>query len=324
MTGTELAFFVDLEPKTEDFGAAVAKGLSANPKTLPCRFFYDERGSTLFNLICETDEYYVTRTEVALLQQIGPELAEIAGPGKTVVEFGMGSDKKIRLLLAALHAPAAYVPIDISREHLKDGAAALAMDFPEIAVGAVCADFVDLNEIPIQEFTPDAALLGFFPGSTIGNLTPPEVQSFLGKVKSLLGKDAGFIVGVDLQKDVDRLNAAYNDAAGYTAEFNKNVLLRIRNELDVDLDLDAFRHVAFYNAADHRIEMHLQSQKDQTIQINGSSFFVSESEMIQTENSYKYTLDGFTAAARNAGFNPIHAWTDPENLFSIHYLRTPA
>jgi L-histidine Nalpha-methyltransferase len=318
-----LAYFIDLKPPVEDFSAAVAQGLSQSPKELPCRFFYDEAGSTLFEKICATEEYYVTRTEMGLLEKIAPDIAAIAGPGVSVVEFGTGSSAKIRILLSALDAPAAYIPIDISREHLIDTANGVAADYPDVAVGAICGDFVNMAELPGEAGSRAGPKLGFFPGSTIGNFTPDDARKFLSRLRGLLGSGEGFVIGVDLKKDIDRLNEAYNDAAGYTAAFNKNVLVRLKNELKVDLDLDQFEHVAFYNEAKSRVEMHLRSLATQSINLDGRAFALADGEMIHTENSCKYSVAGFRILAREAGFECVESWTDDKNYFSIHYLRVP-
>ena len=321
MAEPSLAFFLDLQPAVADFRESVIEGFSQSPKRLACKFFYDAVGSDLFEKICETEEYYVTRTELALLREIGPDIARLAGPDRTVVELGMGSDRKIRLLLDALDRPAQYVPIDISGQHLQDGARAIAADYPSLRVGAVCADFT--APMAIAEDAIEATSggrLGFFPGSTIGNLSPAEAKDFLRGLHPLLGAGGALLIGVDLQKDVVRLNRAYNDAAGYTAAFNLNIMHRIANELDADLDPGTFDHYAFYNEAEGRIEMHLRSRQTQTVHIDGRAFSFSEGELVHTENSHKYTLDGFAALAEEAGFASQARWTDAEKLFSIHYL----
>ena len=323
MTKNKLAFFVDLKPAVEDFSAAVAHGLSQSPKELPCRFFYDEAGSTLFEKICETEEYYVTRTEKALLSQIAPNIAAIAGPGYSVVEFGTGSSAKIRILLSALDAPAAYIPIDISREHLIATANGVAVDYPDVAVGAVCGDFVGMSALPKEAAIGSGPKLGFFPGSTIGNFEPDAAREFLGRARGVLAPGDGFVVGVDLKKDIERLNAAYNDATGYTAAFNKNVLARIRDELGAAIDIDHYEHVAFYSEEKSRVEMHLRSLTAQEIALGDRVFHLAKDEMIHTENSCKYSADDFKALSEAAGFEHVEVWTDVRNYFSIHYLRAP-
>jgi L-histidine Nalpha-methyltransferase len=323
MNNKKLAFFIDLKPAVEDFSAAVANGLSQSPKELPCRFFYDEAGSALFEKICETAEYYVTRTEKALLTRIAPEIAAIAGPECSVVEFGTGSNTKIRILLNALEAPSAYIPIDISGEHLLAAATEIAAAFPDVAVGAICGDFVGMTALPEGANIGSGPKLGFFPGSTIGNFEPDDAREFLRRTRGVLGPGDGFVIGVDLKKDVTRLNTAYNDAAGYTAAFNKNVLVRVRNELGVAIDPDQFEHVAFFNEAKSRIEMHLRSLRAQDIALGSQTFHLAKDEMIHTENSCKYSVEDFKALSEQAGFDHVAVWTDERNDFSIHYLRTP-
>ena len=325
MQETALAFFVDLEPAVADFQESVIKGLAQTAKQLACKFIYDEVGLDLFSKICGTEEYYVTRTELALMQKIGPELADLAGPRRTVIELGSGSDLKIRLLLDALKAPAQYVPIDISPVHLRASAEAVAADYPEIIVGAVCADFTAPLSIPADAIDNTVSgRLGYFPGSTIGNLMPAEAKAFLHGLRPLLGQDGVLIIGVDLQKDTDRLNRAYNDAAGYTAAFNQNILHRIAGELDASIDLAAFEHYAFYDENEGRIEMHLRSARRQTIRVGEARFELSAGELIHTEYSYKYTLDGFSALVESAGYLSPSRWTDAEDLFSIHFLTVAA
>lgn len=318
------ARFVDLHPGHESFRDAVIKGLGARPKSLPSKFFYDERGSRLFEQICELEEYYPTRTEMALLADIGPELHDLLPRGAELVEFGSGSSQKVRILLDSTHSFDAYVSIDISGEYLKEMCNALAADYPALDVMAVCADYTR----PIDMAPIDGAhwkgcsrpRVGFFPGSTIGNLTTDGAVEFLENARGILGAGGGFIVGADLKKDVAVLEAAYNDAAGVTAEFNLNLLARINRELGGDFDLKAFSHRAHYNADKDRIEMHLVSQRNQTAGIDGSSFDFAEGETIHTENSHKYTVRKFQEIAERAGFTARHAWTDKDDLFSIHYL----
>ena len=317
--------FLDLKPHVEDFRAAVVHGLSTRPKSLPPKFFYDSRGSELFNRICETPEYYVTRTELAMLDAIGPEIAALAGPAASVIEFGCGSADKIKKLLAALGAPTDYVAIDISRDHLLRSVDEIAIDFAEVNVSAVCADFLQPFPLPEAFCMGAGRRLAFFPGSTIGNQTPDEALDFLKLVRSIVAragasKRGALLIGVDLKKDEDILNAAYNDAAGITAKFNLNLLHRMKNELDLDVDPADFAHRAFYNADLGRIEMHLVSRRAQQLSLNGRAFTFAPGETIHTENSYKYELAEFAALAGRAGFKVLKSWTDPAHLFSIHFL----
>lgn len=318
MRDGSLAAFHDLEPRVESFRDAVLAGLSQTPKEIPCRFFYDEAGARLFDAICELPEYYPTRTELALLARHAPEIARIAGPEVRLIEFGSGSGRKVPLLLDALENPACYVAIDISREHLLAASDDLAAKFPEIAVAAVCADYTRPFALPALQ--GGGKRLGFFPGSTIGNFTPPEAAAFLIGCRRLLGPGAEMLVGVDLKKDPAILHAAYNDAAGVTAAFNLNLLTRINRELSGDFEVGKFAHVAFYNQVLGRIEMHLESQEAQEILVAGTRFRLARGERIHTENSYKYGIAEFHEVAAAAGFRPAAMWTDPDRLFSLHHL----
>ena len=310
---------LDFEPAAADFAAAVIAGLSAHPKSIPPKFFYDARGSDIFNRICATEEYYVTRTEVALLAEIGADIAKHAGPGVSVIEYGCGSSDKIRSLLDCLDSPAEYWGIDISRDHLLRSADAIGRDYPGVAVHAVCADFASPLQLPGDMGGRRRA---FFPGSTIGNQTPKEAEVFLAGVRRVVGEDGGLLIGVDLRKDLDRLNRAYNDAAGHTADFNLNLLHRMRAELGAEVDPDGFQHRAFFNEEESRIEMHLAAKGAQTIRLGTREFAFADGETIHTENSYKYDIAGFQALAARAGFEAVQCWTDGESLFSIHFLRS--
>lgn len=311
---------IDLEPELEDFRQAVVDGLSSSPqKTLPCKFFYDAAGSALFDQICELDEYYPTRTEISILRDCVAELATLIGDNRLLVEYGSGSSVKIRILLD--HLPlAAYMPIDISRDHLLQAAERIAVDHPELAVIPVCADYSQLTDLPVYEADPGLRRVGFFPGSSIGNFSRDEARQFMQNVARQLQPGDGFIVGVDLKKDPGLLHAAYNDAAGVTAEFNLNLLSRINRELDAELDPAGFNHDARYNTDHGRVEMHLVSKTNQQIKLGNDKFELASDESIHTENSHKYDVDEFQRLARDAGFKPIKVWTDPNHWFSIHYL----
>ena len=309
----------DLEPTLEDFRSSVLRGLAATPKTLPCKFFYDAAGSRLFDQICELPEYYPTRTEIALLSARAHEIADLVGPQASLVEFGSGAGIKVRLLLAALD-PAAYIPVDISREHLLNAAASLARDFPHLRIGPVCADYTRPFALPLLPGTRPRRTVGFFPGSTIGNFTPDEATAFLRRTARLLGRGAMMIVGADLPKDPAILHAAYNDAAGITAAFNKNLLHRINRDLGADFDVDAFTHDARWNASASRIEMHLVSQASQSVRLGPHRIDFAAGESIHTENSYKYGLPAFSRLANRAGYTTAATWTDPAALFSVHVL----
>ncbi len=311
--------FIDLKPSGGSFLEAVLEGLAKPQKTLPAKFFYNERGSKLFEDITNLPEYYPTRTEKKLLAEIGPTLSRLVPKGAKLVEFGAGSTEKVRLLIDAVGNFDTYIPIDISRDYLEAEAEDLAQDHPKLAILAICADYTRLVKLPV-DIDAGAGCVGFFPGSTIGNMTPDEAERFLRHIGALLGPGAGLIIGADLQKDPAILYAAYNDKKGVTAAFNLNVLRRINQELEGNFDLASFRHKAFYNPVPGRIEMHLESLRDQTVQIGGRDIAFARGETIHTENSYKFTRQSFEALAKKAGFKPLHYWQDGDALFSIHYL----
>lgn len=313
--------FIDLKPSSGSFLDAVVEGLSKPHKSLPAKFFYDERGSKLFEDITNLDEYYQTRTEMALLESIAPELKRLIPKGSKLVEFGSGSSEKIRILIDKVEHFDTYVPIDISRDYLKVEAENLASDHQGLNIMAICADYTKPFEIP-EGLTGGADCTGFFPGGTIGNMLPREAKAFLRHAGAMLGPGAGFIIGVDLKKDPAILHAAYNDAMGVTAEFNMNVLHRINNELGGDFNLKQFRHRALYNALEGRIEMHLESLADQSASVGGHKFSFLKGETIHTENSYKYNVAEFQTLAKSAGLEPVTAWWDDDWLFSVHFLRT--
>ena len=315
-----LAFFMDARPAHADFLADAVAGLSASPKRLSPKYFYDERGSALFDRICQTPEYYPTRTELWLLGTHGAEIAAAAGNDCLVIEYGAGSSLKIRRLLELLEAPAGYVAVDISRDYLLDQMTALAADMPHVPVGAICADFTRSFALPPEAEGLGTRRLGFLPGSTIGNFAPDEAGRLLARAARQLGPGGRFLIGVDLKKEKSLLDAAYDDAEGVTAAFNLNLLRRLRRELGADLDEDGFAHVAFYNAGSGRVEMHLEARGPQTIRLAGREFALRDGERIHTENSYKYSPDDFAQMARSAGFERQCLWTDPDGLFSLHML----
>jgi len=316
----ELAEFHDLAPAEESFRDAVLAGLTRRAKSIPCRFLYDERGSALFEAICELPEYYLTRTEMAILAAAAPEIAEIAGRHAQLIEFGSGSSRKVRLLLDALEDPAAYVAIDISREPLRQAAEQVAEEFPAVPVVAICADYLQPLRLPPLPARGDGRRLGFFPGSTIGNFTPDEAVEFLVGCRRVVGRGGAMLIGVDLKKAPALLNAAYNDSAGITAAFNLNLLERINRELDGDFDLDRFEHEAFYNAASGRIEIYIKSLADQIVTVAGRAIRFAAGERIHTEDSCKYGVAEFQRLAAHAGFRLARHWTDPRALFSVHLL----
>ena len=307
---------LNLAPQNETFQVEVLQGLRASPRNLPCKYFYDERGSRLFDEVCELDEYYLTRTELTIMQQFAPEMAEEIGPGAMLIEFGSGSSVKTRLLLHQLHEPVAYVPVDISREHLQQVANRLSRAYPNIEVLPVCADFTEEFELPKPQGTPTHNAV-YFPGSTIGNLHPEMARGMLARIAALCGNGGGILIGIDLQKDVATLEAAYDDAKGVTAEFNLNLLRHINRELDADFDLRHFEHRAFYNEEHGRVEIYLVSRCEQVINVGGDSFEFTEGEAICTEYSYKYTIDGFAEMAAAAGLTLKRFWSDEQRFFGV-------
>ena len=304
------------------FACDLALGLSARPRSVSPKYFYDAVGSTLFERICELPEYYPTRTEMGLLRQHAPEIAALAGPRAEIVEFGAGALQKIRLLLDAFDAPSRYLPIDISGDHLAAAAVQLRHDYPELAVHPVAADYTQRLLLPAAA-AGAGQRIGFFPGSTIGNFTTPEALRFLQTAAQVL-RGGALLIGADLVKDPATLHAAYNDAEGVTAAFNLNLLARANRELGADFDLDQFAHYAFYNIAERRIEMHLVSRREQQVHLAGQRFSFAEGESIHTENSHKFTVGGLRALAAQAGFTAGPAWVDAEGLFSLHWLQAPA
>ncbi|MBT6442373.1 MAG: L-histidine N(alpha)-methyltransferase [Alphaproteobacteria bacterium] len=316
----ELADFHDAGHGTaDDFLADMLNGLRQAQKEISCKYFYDKRGSALFDEICDLEEYYPTRTELSILATRAPEIASLAGPAAHLVEFGSGSSSKVRLLLNAMEAPSSYVAVDISRDHLIASTRDLASEYLDIDVVPVCADYTREFELPTG--LQGKNVTGFFPGSTIGNFAPEQAATFLGRWAKVLGSGAGLVIGVDLKKPRALLEAAYNDARGVTAEFNENLLVRANTELNADFDLSAFAHDARWNEAAGRIEMHLVSQRDQTVNIADQAFNFQADETIHTENSHKYGLAEFTDMAGRAGWDAPATWTDPNNLFSVHFLR---
>ena len=315
---SQLAALVDLSPSVAEFRASVWAGLGQPRKSLQAKFFYDAEGSRLFEEICATPEYYPTRTERKLLTDIAPEIAALAGPRRAVLEFGSGSGIKTRTLLGCLDNPVAYVPVEISRAALVEAVSELAAVYPQIQIVPVCADYTKPFALPC--FAEAEGWLGFFPGSTIGNFTPPQAVQFLAQVRRMLGSGGQMLVGVDLRKDKAILDAAYNDTAGITAAFNLNLLERINRELDGDFDLAGFEHRAFFEPEQGRIEMHLVSRRQQKASVGGRSFEFDAGETIHTENSYKYDIERFRDLAVSTGWTHRSVWTDRDRLFSIHLL----
>jgi len=294
-------------------------GLKQNQKILPCKLFYDEVGSSLFDQICGLNEYYPTRTELGILQRHVGEIVRRIGPEALLIEYGCGNCVKTRLLLNALDRPAGYIPIDISRDYLVKTAQSLAADFPHIEVVAVCGDYTAPLDLPSTS-QGERRRVAFFPGSTIGNFHPVAARSFLVELRRQVGDSGGLLIGVDLKKDRGLLYRAYNDTRGVTARFNLNALQHLNHECGTDFDLAGFAHQAVYNEKLGRIEMHLVSLRPQRVRLNGASVSFQPGETIRTECAYKYSLRGFRRLAESAGFRVAKVWRDPENLFSVQYL----
>ncbi len=308
----------DFEPQQKTFREEILQGLLDARKELPSKYFYDEVGSQLFEQICDLDEYYPTRTELAIMQERVPEIAALLGPNCLLIEYGSGSSTKTRLLLDALRDPAGYVPIDISKELLLHSAADLTQTYPGLEVLPVCADYTSNFELPVPN-KPVARRVAYFPGSTIGNFDREPALRFLRQLARVC-QGGGLLIGVDLKKDFNILHRAYNDSQGLTAQFNKHLLVRVNQELDADFQLQHFGHYAFYNPAQSRVEMHLVSLKDQLVHIGDAEITFKLGESVWTESSYKYTLAEFAHLAASAGFTVEQVWTDPRQLFSVQYL----
>jgi dimethylhistidine N-methyltransferase len=306
------------DEQTARFAEDVLAGLALPQKAIPAKYFYDTAGSRLFDRICALPEYYPTRTELDILRAHAAEMAEHAGPDAEVVEFGAGSSIKIRILLDALEHPRAFLPIDISGEHLLAAAAELRKSYPDVEILPVTGDFTRSLDLP--EVSGAGRRIGFFPGSTIGNFTRDAAEAFLREARTTLGEGSDFIVGVDLKKDRAVLEAAYNDSAGVTAAFDLNLLRRINRELGGTFDLARFVHRAFYNAEEGRIEMHLESLADQSVSVAGRSFAFARGETIHTENSCKYSLAEIAELAGRAGWTVARQWTNAQSLFSVNLL----
>jgi dimethylhistidine N-methyltransferase len=297
----------------------VVNGLSQDRKTLPSKYFYDERGSKLFDDICELDEYYVTRTESALMQEQVGDIAEVVGPNALVVEYGSGSSLKTRLLLRNLIQPAGYVPIDISGDYLSQVGHSLQAEFPAIEVMPVVADFTKEFDVP-SSTNQEARRVIYFPGSTIGNFQRDDAKELLAGMATNAGADGGVLIGIDLDKNRDVLRAAYNDSEGVTADFNLNILKRINDELGGEFDLSKFRHEAIFNENRSCIEMHLVSTQAQTVNVCKYSFEFEANETVLTEYSHKYTIEAFGEMANEAGLNVKNVWTDANEMFAVMYL----
>jgi dimethylhistidine N-methyltransferase len=308
--------------QTQQFLQDVCAGLRGRPPRIPAKYLYDERGSQLFDEICDLDVYYLTRTELAILEKYAGEMSERIGAGCLLIEYGSGSSIKTRVLLKRLEQPAGYVPIDISREHLLRSAQGLAQCFRDLPVLPVCGDYTRVEYVPEPEGFAGRRVM-FFPGSTIGNLEPAEAVDLLRRVVRMVGRGGGLLIGVDLHKDSRALELAYDDPQGVTARFELNVLTRINRELGGDFDLSAWSYRARYNTELRCIEMEVVSRAAQSLRVGAERFRFAPGESILTERSYKYTAEGFSALARRAGWRREALWTDPEQLFSVQFFRAP-
>lgn len=307
-------FYIEKENMRDE----IIRGLSSQVKTISPKYLYDHRGSELFELITQLDEYYPTRTEMKIFNGKIEEITEAVGDVHTLIEYGSGSSNKIKTLLHNFSTLKEYVPIDISRDFLFQSSLELAMQFPHITIKAVCGDYTAPLTLPLEE---NGKKVIFFPGSTIGNFEPMEARSFIMKSAQLLNEGDGFLIGVDTKKDIQTLEKAYDDAKGVTAAFNLNLLTRMNREIGADFDLSQFEHLAFYNEEKGRIEMHLESQCNQIVKIGEHQFSFQEGETIHTENSYKYSIKEFQTIAIECGFVPSKVWTDDTGNFSVHYLQ---
>jgi dimethylhistidine N-methyltransferase len=308
-----------VEPTRQAFRSDVLAGLSSSPKRLPCKYFYDRRGSMLFEAICALPEYYLTRAEEEIMQRHCQEMAAEIGERATLIEFGSGSSVKTRYLLEHLRRPAVYVPVDICREHLLETASRLSRGFPDIVIEPVCADFTTGFELPPDRHDARRRVV-YFPGPTIGNFEPTGAVRLLNRIARLCGPGGGLLVGIDLVQDPATIERTYNDAAGVTAEFNLNLLLRINRELGGNFDLAAFQHLAFYDSRYQRMDIRLVSKRDQVARIGGALFRFRQGEPIYTQYAHKYTVDRFARLAREAGLKLHRSWTDGNANFSMLYL----
>ena len=311
--------YLDLKPALGSFLSDVIAALSSRPKVLSPKYFYDARGSALFDAICELPEYYPTRVELGILQSAAADIAARVGSHSAIIEYGSGSNRKTPTLIAALQ-PLAYVAIDISSEQLRSAVTQLAGQFQKVRMFAVCADYTQAVPLPQLESITIRRRIVYFPGSTIGNFSCAEAHEFLVNARQVVGRRGAMLVGVDLKKDSSMLHAAYNDTQGVTAAFNLNILTRMNRELAADFNVGSFEHRAHYDEKAGRIEMHLVSKRDQRVHIGGRTFHFEKGESLHTENSYKYSIEEFQALAHGAGFHAAHWWVDPQALFSIHYL----
>jgi dimethylhistidine N-methyltransferase len=307
---------ISSEAATSDFLADVIAGLSHKPRMLPCKYFYDARGAELFQKICELPEYYITRTEIDILDRDGAQIASELGPDVELIGLGTGAGTKTRILIEALDEPAVYMPVDISEKQLYESAALFRKVFPDLEVLPVCADYLQPVVLPAPLRNASRKIV-YFPGSTIGNFEPNEAAEFLRRIANICRDGGGLLIGVDLKKGRQVLEAAYNDRAGVTAQFNLNLLERINRELGADFHLDQWRHEAIYNSNAGRIEMYLISEIDQFVHLDEKKFHFRRGEKITTEFSYKFAPEEFAALAGKAGFEFVRMWTDDALLFGL-------
>ena len=308
----------DLHPPVDDFRSEVLHGLMQPQKFFSPKFLYDKRGAELFDAICTLDEYYLTRTEMAILRTHASEIAELIGNG-ALIEFGSGSSQKIRILLDAMPQLPTYVALDISKQHLQESCLDLVAAYPGLETIAICTDYTQPIALPKIPHLQAKHKVGFFPGSSIGNLEPNEAVDFLRNAATLLQPKGSLLIGVDLKKEKEILEPAYHDAKGISADFALNILVRMNRELNADFDLNQFRYDAFYNSIG-RIEMYIVSLADQVVHLDGTEIFFKKDETLRTEYSYKYSTEEFQDLARSAGFVSQYVWTDAAQLFSVHYL----
>ncbi len=307
------------------FAADVLHGLTARPPAIPCKYLYDERGSELFEAICETDDYYVTRADLALHRTHIDDIVAAIGPHAHIVEFGSGAGVKIRAILEAAESPRAYTAIEISREALEQSLEALREQFPAIEIHGLQADYTQPIDSEVFRLDPPARRrVIYFPGSTISNFSHSEAHDFLARMARMAGPGGAVLIGVDLIKPIARLERAYDDRDGVTAAFNLNLLTRLQRDLGARVSLEDFQHRAWFNPQEQRIEMHLLARRDTRIELNGRHFEFAAGDCIHTENSHKYSVESFSALLDGTGLRRVQTWTDPDGLFSMHHLEVHA
>jgi L-histidine Nalpha-methyltransferase len=305
--------------RTDALTNGVLEGMRKHPRQLSPVWFYDELGSFLFDSICELPEYYLTRTELQIMQQYAADMAHHIGPDAAIIEFGSGTSTKTRLLLNHLEKPAAYVPVDIARDHLLEAASAIARDYSTLRVIPICADFTRHFDLPASVYAAHRRVV-YFPGSTLGNFDQPQAHGLLQSMRQMIGANGAVLIGIDLKKDPRVLERAYNDRAGVTAEFNVNALRHLNRELGTDFDLDAFEHTAVWVENQSRIEMHLVSKREQDVHLGDETVHIQKGEHLTTEFCHKYTLESFADLAATAGLSVSRVWLDPAKQFSVQLL----